>query len=161
MHDVLCLAMRMWRMRCPGNPGNARAEHFYSCFELLLDHGFDPNAREKKGGLTPLHWTAEITWHVGEQDRIVFAEKLINHGAELNVLGGERQSTPLAMAVRFEWPELARFMLEAGADPNLAGAAWATPLEWSKKQQGYKEYARLETKEADIGALLRRYGAKE
>lgn len=161
MHDVMCLAMRMWRMRCPGNPGGARAEHFYSCFERLLDHGFDPNAREKKGGLTPLHWTAEITWHVTEQDRIVFAEKLIDRGAELNVLGGERRSSPLAMAVRFEWPELARFMLEKGADPNLAGAPWATPLAWSEKPHGYKEYARLETKEADIGALLRRYGAKE
>lgn len=161
MHEVMCLAMRMWRLRCPGNPGGARAEHFYSCFERLLDHGFDPNAREKKGGLTPLHWTAEITWHVTEQDRIVFAEKLIDRGAELNVLGGERRSSPLAMAVRFEWPELSRFMLEKGADPNLAGAPWATPLAWSKKPRGYKEYARLETKEADIGALLRRYGAKE
>ena len=161
MHEVMCLAMRMWRLRCPGNPGGARAEHFYSCFERLLDHGFDPNAREKKGGLTPLHWTAEITWHVTEQDRIVFAEKLIDRGAELNVLGGERRSSPLAMAVRFEWPELARFMLEKGADPNLAGAPWATPLAWSEKPHGYKEYARLETKEADIGALLRRYGAKE
>ena len=160
MHEVMCLAMRMWRLRCPGNPGGARAEHFYSCFERLLDHGFDPNAREKKGGLTPLHWTAEITWHVTEQDRIVFAEKLIDRGAELNVLGGERRSSPLAMAVRFEWPELARFMLEKGADPNLAGAPWATPLAWSKKPRGYKEYARLETKEADIGALLRRFGAK-
>lgn len=160
MHEVMCLAMRMWRLRCPGNPGGARAEHFYSCFERLLDHGFDPNAREKKGGLTPLHWTAEITWHVTEQDRIVFAEKLIDRGAELNVLGGERRSSPLAMAVRFEWPELTRFMLEKGADPNLAGAAWATPLAWSEKPRGYKEYARLETKEADIGALLRRFGAK-
>ena len=160
MHDVLCLAMRMWRLRCPGNPGNVTAEHFYSCFERLLDHGFDANAREKKSDLTPLHWTAEITWHVSEQDRIVFAEKLIDHGAELNVLGGERQSTPLAMAVRFEWPELARFMLEAGADPNLAGAPWATPLAWTENPQGYKEYDRLETKITDVNALLRRYGAE-
>ncbi len=161
MHEVLCLAMRMWRLRCPGNPGKARAEHFYACFERLLEHGFDPNAPEKKGGLTPLHWTAEITWHVTEQDRIVFARKLIDHGAELNVLGGERQSTPLAMAVRFEWPELARFMLEAGADPNLAGASWATPLAWSENPQGHKEYARLDTKITDMGALLRRCGAEE
>ena len=161
MHDVLCLAMRVWRLRCPRKPGNARVEHFYACVELLLDSGFDPNARAKEGGLTPLHWTAEITWHVSEQDRIVFAQKLLNHGAELNVLGGERQSTPLAMAVRYEWPELARFLLEAGADPNLAGAQWATPLAWSEKPQGHKEYERLDSKEADMGALLRRYGAKK
>ena len=160
MHDVLCLAMRVWRLRCPRKPRNARVEHFYACFELLLDHGFDPDARAKEGGLTPLHWTAEITWHVSEQDRIVFAEKLLNHGAEINVLGGERQSTPLAMAVRYEWPELARFLLEAGADPNLAGAQWATPLAWSEKPQGHKEYERLDSKEADVGTLLRRYGAK-
>ena len=161
MHDVLCLAMRMWRFRCPRNPGKAQPEHFYACFERLLDHGFDPNARDRKGGLTPLHWTAEITWHVSEQDRIVFAEKLIDHGAELNVLGGERQSTPLAMAVRFEWPELARFMLEAGADPNLAGASWASPLAWCENPQGYEEYTRLDTKITDIGALLRQYGAEK
>ncbi len=161
MHDVMCLAMRVWRLRCPSKPGKARVEHFYTCFELLLDHGFDPNARAKEGGLTPLHWTAEITWYVSEQDRIVFAEKLLNHGAEINTLGGERQSTPLAMAVRHEWPELARFMLEAGADPNLAGAQWATPLAWSEKPQGHKEYERLDSKEVDMGALLRRYGAKK
>ncbi len=161
MHDVLCLAMRVWRLRCPRKPGKARVEHFYACFELLLDCGFDPNARAKEGGLTPLHWTAEITWHVSEQDRIVFAEKLLNHGAEINVLGGERQSTPLAMAVRYEWPELARFLLEAGADPNLAGAQWATPLAWSEKPQGHKEYERLDSKEADVGTLLKRYGAKK
>ena len=31
--------MRMWRLRCPTNPGKARAEHFYACFELLLENG--------------------------------------------------------------------------------------------------------------------------
>ena len=79
----------------------------------------------------------------------------------MNVLGGERQSTPLGMAVRFEWPELARFMLDAGADPNLAGAPWATPLAWSENPQGYEEYGRLDTKITDVGALLRKYGAEE
>ncbi len=161
MHDVLCQAMRMWRLRCPGNPGKACVEHFYECFELLLEGGFDPNARAKVSGLTPLHWTAEITWHVTERDRIVFAEKLLKHGAEINVLGGERQSTPLAMAVLYEWPELARFMLEAEADPNLAGAEWATPLAWSEEPQGRKEYARIDSEDVDIGSLLKRYGAKK
>jgi ankyrin repeat protein len=161
MHDLLGLAIRLWRFRCPLNPGKARVEHFYECFELLLEHGFDPNARAKTSGLTPLHWTAGITWYVSEEDRIVFAEKLLNHGAEINLLGGERKSTPVAMAVLYQWPELAKYLLEAGADPNLAGADWATPLAWSENPQGNLLYSRIDTEEVDMGALLRRYGAKE
>lgn len=161
MHDLLGLAMRLWRFRCPLSPGKALAEHFYECFERLLEHGFHPNARAKTSGLTPLQWTAGITWYVSEEDRIVFAGKLLNHGADINLLGGERQSTALTMAVQYEWPELAKYMLEAGADPNLAGTDWETPLAWSEKPQGNMLYSRMDTEESDMGALLRRYGAKK
>jgi hypothetical protein len=65
------------------------------------------------------------------------------------------------MAVQYEWPELAKYMLEAGADPNLAGTDWETPLAWSEKPQGNMLYSRMDTEESDMGALLRRYGAKK
>jgi hypothetical protein len=29
---------------------------------------------------------------------------------------------------------MARFLLDRGADPNGAGAAWSTPLAWARKK---------------------------
>ena len=143
MHDVMCLAHahveaavsgKSWKCPCPNTSTPA------SSFSWITDSTRTPARRRTASR----RFTGPRRLHGTSPSRIesCFAENLIDRGADLNVLGGERQSTPLAMAVRFEWPELARFMLEKGADPNLAGAPWATPLAWSEKPRGYKEYAR-------------------
>jgi ankyrin repeat protein len=44
------------------------------------------------------------------------------------------QSTPLRWAIRWERYELAQLYLDRGADPELAGADWATPLAWADKK---------------------------
>ena len=138
--DLLEQASRMWRLRVPQNPGKAKPADFYECFELLLKHEIDPNA-QTPDGLTALHLLARPTWKTAtEEDRIVFAGILLDYGADINIVGGELKSTPLGLAVRNGWLQLAAYLLERGADPNLAGELWAKPLAWAETQ-GYTEFA--------------------
>jgi ankyrin repeat protein len=160
--ELLDAAARMWRLRCPLHSGNANPEDFHLCFGLLLEHGLDPNARNKgrDDAITILHWMAEITWHVAESDRIEFARLLLDHGADINSIGGERLSTPLGLAVRCEWHHLARYLLDRGADPNQCGATWASPLSWASNPAGHKEYRYLQLEpKVDVVKLLEVRGA--
>ena len=62
---------------------------------------------------------------------------LLNHGADLNALEDKLKSTPLGWAARFGQKKLAKFLLECGADPNLAGAPWATPPRLGGEEGAY------------------------
>jgi ankyrin repeat protein len=42
------------------------------------------------------------------------------------------------MAARWGRKEMVELLLERGADPNLAGDPWATPLAWARKK-GHRE----------------------
>ena len=59
---------------------------------------------------------------------------LLNHGADINAMEDKLKSTPLGWAARFGQKKLAEFLLDRGADPNLAGALWATPLAWAENE---------------------------
>ena len=134
-------AARMWRLRMPANPGHSKPDHYYECFELLLKHGFSPNG---SGGLSEgiLHALANPDNRPTslEKDRIVCAGIALRYGAELNAVGGEAKSTPLAIAIRNDWLELAGFFLEQGADPAIGGTPATTPLAWAVKR-GHTEMA--------------------
>jgi hypothetical protein len=39
------------------------------------------------------------------------------------------------MAARWGQQKMVAFLLERGADPNKAGAAWSTPLAWAQKKE--------------------------
>jgi hypothetical protein len=62
------------------------------------------------------------------------ARLLLDHGADINAIDDEYRSTPLGMAARWGQREMVVFLLERGADPNRAGASWATPLAWAQKK---------------------------
>jgi ankyrin repeat protein len=79
---------------------------------------------------------------------ILKAALLLDRGADLEALDEEFRSTPLGVAARFGKREMVEFLLDRGADPNKAGAHWATPLEWARKK-GH----------ADIASVLRSAGA--
>ena len=112
----------------------------YDIASFLMDSGMNPNHMNWRR-FTLLHDMA-FTGDVRK------ASLLLDHGADINAIDDEYQSTPLGYAAHFGSREVAALLLERGADPNKAGALWASPLAWARKK-GY----------ADIETALRRAGA--
>jgi ankyrin repeat protein len=108
---------------------------------LLLEKGMNPNHMNWHR-TTMLHDMA----HEGDLEKIGL---LLDHGANINAIDEEYRSTPLGIAARWGNRNVAALLLERGADPNLAGALWSTPLEWARKK-GH----------AEIEALLREHGGR-
>jgi ankyrin repeat protein len=76
------------------------------------------------------------------------AALLLDHGADLNAIDEEFRSTPLGLAARWGHRSMVGLLLERGADPNLSGAPWATPLAWARK----KGHAGIESDLRQAGA---------
>ena len=108
----------------------------------LLDHGMSVEHMNCHH-TTLLHDMA----YTGATDK---AARLIDRGADIDAVDEEFRSTPLGLAVRFGKAAMVELLLERGADPNKAGAAWATPLEWARKK-GHGE----------IESMLRAGGASQ
>jgi hypothetical protein len=100
--------------------------------QFLLDHGMDANH---------MNWHRfTLLHHMAAEGDLGKARHLVDHGAEIDAVDEEYRSTPLGVAARRGQRELVAFLLERGADPNLAGAPWATPLSWALKR-GHVEIA--------------------
>jgi hypothetical protein len=105
-----------------------RAYYFkhYDIAKVLLERGMNPNHMNWHR-TTLLH---DMAW---EDDRRK-AQLLLDHGAAIDSLDDEFQSTPLGLAARWGRRDIVRLLLERGADPNKSGAPWATPLAWADKK---------------------------
>ena len=82
-----------------------------------------------------------MTWHhvsllhdMAQEGDIQKASLLLRYGAALNNIEEEYQSTPLGLATRWGNRSMVEFLLTEGADPNVSGAPWATPLTWAIKK---------------------------
>ncbi|HEX6730898.1 MAG TPA: ankyrin repeat domain-containing protein, partial [Pyrinomonadaceae bacterium] len=120
-----------------------RAYYFkhYDIAKFLMENGMNPNHLSWQGvGL--LHDMA----HEGD---IPKARLLLDHGADINSIDDEYQSTPLGIAVRWGNRDMMRYLIERGADPNKAGAEWSTPRAWARKK-GHRE---IETDLKRAGAI--------
>jgi ankyrin repeat protein len=101
---------------------------------LLMDRGMNPGV---------MSWHHVTLLHdMAQKGFIDKAGLLIKHGADLNPVEEEYQSTPLGLAARWGHLPMVEFLLEKGADPHKAGATWATPLAWAKKK-GHIEVERV------------------
>ncbi|GHN01790.1 hypothetical protein WSM22_32790 [Cytophagales bacterium WSM2-2] len=108
--------------------------------ELIMQRGMSPNV---------MSWHHVTVLHdMAQKGRIQKAELLIKHGADINPIEEEYQSTPLGMAARWGHLEMVEFLLKHGADPNKSGAPWSTPLTWAKK----KGHSAIEKMLRDSGA---------
>lgn len=94
--------------------------------KYLLEHGMNPD--------TGSWQEVSILHDMAQKGFIDRAELLIKHGANINAIDDEYLSTPLGMAARWGREEMVAFLLKHGADPELGGAAWSTPLHWAIKK---------------------------
>ena len=69
--------------------------------------------------------------HMASEGELAKARLLVDHGAAIDALDEEYLSTPLGIASRRGQRALVEFLLGRGADPEAAGAPWATPLAWA------------------------------
>jgi len=100
--------------------------------EYLMEHSMNPDT---------MSWHHVTILHdMAKKGDVLKAELLIKHGASINPVEEEYQSTPLGLAARWGHTEMVHFLLEQGANPNLSGAKWSTPLSWAIKK-GHNEIA--------------------
>lgn len=103
--------------------------YYFECYDsavFLMKKGMDPNTRS---------WHHVTLLHdMAQKGFIDKAELLIKHGADINAIDEEYQSTPLGMAARWGQTEMVEYLLKQGADPKLSGASWSTPFEWARKK---------------------------
>jgi ankyrin repeat protein len=98
----------------------------YDSAAFLMEKGMNPNV---------MSWHHVTILHdMAQKGDIQKAELLIKHGADINPIDEEYQSTPLGMAARWGHIEMVKYLLQQGADPNKSGASWAMPLAWAKKK---------------------------
>lgn len=98
------------------------------CLEMvatLLQHGMDPDIKDS-GGHTPLYRVAnECALDTGPE--IVHA--LVLAGGDVNACGGVTRATPLHMAARRGYVEIARALLDCGAAIGARDSKGDTPLQ--------------------------------
>lgn len=107
----------------------------------MIGQGMNPNLSSWKSE-TPVHRAAA-------GNRYESLSILIESGGHVDVIEGFDESTPLGIAARAGFVESVQVLLDAGADPNLAGSDWARPL-CHAERQGCPE----------VATLLRDAGAK-
>jgi uncharacterized protein len=87
--------------------------------QILLDAGTDPNIHDEH--VPALHVAAA-------NDNIEAAKILISHGAKIDARDAANHDTALVYGIRDGKFTIAEYLLEAGADPNIADRRGFTPL---------------------------------
>ncbi len=156
--DILEQTVRGWRLGNLkiNNEGWDRRDAI-AILSMLLDYGVDPNLRnhhDLRADFTILHHLAAkacnpVIYGHTEEEVVEFARLFVDHGADVNTTESTLKSTPLGWAARYGHLELVAFLLERGADPNMAEEPWATPLAWAVRY-GH----------AEIAEVLRQHGAR-
>ncbi|HSC52752.1 MAG TPA: ankyrin repeat domain-containing protein [Phnomibacter sp.] len=99
----------------------------YDGAAYIMEKGMNPNI---------MSWHHVTLLHdMAQKGQIPKAALLLQYGADINAIDEEYQSTPLGMASRWGQVDMVAYLLEQGANPNTAGAAWATPLVWAQQKQ--------------------------
>ncbi|HMG67948.1 MAG TPA: ankyrin repeat domain-containing protein [Chitinophagaceae bacterium] len=112
----------------------------YENAEFMIQKGMNPNV---------MSWHHVTLLHdMAQKGDIRKAELLIKHGAEIDPIEEQYQSTPLGMAARWGHTAMVEYLLSKKADPNKAGTRWSTPMTWVQKNGMH-----------DIEKMLRNSGA--
>lgn len=101
---------------------------------FIMEKGMNPNT---------MNWQHVTILHdMAQKGFLDKAELLLNYGADINAVDQLYKSTPLGLAARWGQTEMVKYLLTAGADPDKAGATWASPLMWAKKK-GFSEIVEI------------------
>jgi hemoglobin len=95
---------------------------------LLLSFGAEVDARNFRGGHTPLYYAANHVDLSRPADGKAVAETLIRHGAEVDAHSGPIQGTPLHTAARRDNVVVGTVLLSAGAEIDACDIKGETPL---------------------------------
>ena len=110
--------------------------------KLLLDHGANAKARGKDQTLLHLaSWEGELE----------FTRLFLSHGANVNARG-DRNRTPLLMALGNKNVDIVRLLLEKGADVNALGDWDETPLHLASENGDLEIMSLLLDHGADVNA---------
>jgi ankyrin repeat protein len=108
---------------------------------LLLEHGAMIDLPNNQG-MVPILAASGI----GSSDRdtrgnyraldiqeraIASLEILLQHGAKVNARAGRQQKVPLDGAAQWGWTQVVKYLVEKGADVNLADSRGLTPLDYA------------------------------
>jgi len=100
----------------------AAAERHPNVVSALIAAHADLKAHTKQG-FTPIHFAARV----GDMESV---KLLLAAGVDVNLLTAANGSTPLLIATQRAQVELALYLLDHGADPNIL-ASGMTPLHWA------------------------------
>jgi hypothetical protein len=106
--------------------------HWNKAEAMLRENPDLINTREKHFGFTPLHLAAY-------EDHVEVTEKLIAHGAEVNLLSTKLKRTALHLT---RDPNVAKILIDGGGDPNVRDREGKTPLHIAA-ESGSKELLTL------------------
>ena len=140
--------------------------------EALKQHagvGTNFNAREPKGGSTPLMLAALV----GQLEPAKF---IVSEGADLDLKNSRDGGTALHVAAFFGYTEVVALLLEKGANLNIRNKAGNTPLdqvdvEWSPQLEEVYQFvgtilqikldlARIKKARPEIASMIRKKGGK-
>jgi ankyrin repeat protein len=111
---------------------DAIAAHDLAAMREALSRGEDPDSTsENYPRFTALQAAVDALDEGGSVEAI---ELLLAAGADVNRWDGERDSTPLLMALLRNQRAAAALLLAAGADPNVRGAEGDVPLHLAVRQ---------------------------
>jgi ankyrin repeat protein len=133
-HQPMLELLLRFGARVPDFAKWGRAYYFkhHNIAAFLLERGMNPDH---------MNWHRTTLLHdMAWEGDVRKAGLLLEHGADINAVDDEFRSTPLGVAARWGRREVARLLLDRGADPNRSGAPWATPLALALKK-GHSDLA--------------------
>ena len=113
---------------------------------LILKSGVDPSIQDH-GGHTALYRVANECWSAAGPELV---RMLVEAGADVNACGGVTRATPLHMAARRGFVEIAQALIECGADIQARDTKGATPLRRA-----------INCRRGDVASLLQTVGASQ
>jgi ankyrin repeat protein len=120
----------------------------YDKVKILIEHGADVNIIEYVNGFTPIHIAAKF-WGNGKAVKL-----LLQHGADSNII---HNGKPMLMSLFDDGKfEIAKVLIENGAELNMHNKMGETPLYWALFSDGdYRELVRLLVSHgADMDTLI-------